>query len=159
MGCDFIVGCVDKLSVRRDLEAFSRRHLIPYLDIGMDVKQLPNGVPEIYGQVILSMPGYPCMRCMGFLKESELAQEAQIYGDAGSKPQVIWSNGVLASTAVGLLVDLLTDWSKKTKGSFYHVFRGSQLLLGPDKRTSMFQEIKCSHFPLQQAGDVQFRKL
>jgi hypothetical protein len=39
--------------------------------------------------------------------------EAEKYGAAGSRPQVVWPNGVLASTAVGLAVQLLTPWHPK----------------------------------------------
>ena len=75
-----------------------------YIDIGMDVHgEKP---PVIGGQVVLSSPGRLCMRCMGLLTEAKLAEEAARYGKAGSRPQVVWPNGVLASTAVGLGVEL-----------------------------------------------------
>jgi hypothetical protein len=51
---------------------------------------------------------------MGFLTDELLTQEAARYGDAGGRPQVIWSNGVLCSAAVGIIVDLLTGWSGRT---------------------------------------------
>ena len=76
IGCDLIIGCVDKFCIRRDLEVFCRRHMIPYLDVGMDVHKLPNGHYEIYGQVIISMANEPCMKCMGFLTEEVLANGA-----------------------------------------------------------------------------------
>src|SRR6266849_8531402 len=50
------------------------------------------------GQVIMSSPDGPCMRCMGFLTGEKLAAEAALYGNAGARPQVVWHNGVLAST-------------------------------------------------------------
>ena len=39
-GCDLVFGCVDTFSERQQLEAFCRRFLIPYVDIGMDVHQV-----------------------------------------------------------------------------------------------------------------------
>src|ERR1017187_2777235 len=110
MRCDLIIGCVDTFAARRDLESFCRRHLIPYIDVGMDVHELSAGQYEIHGQVILSMPGKPCMHCLGFLNEDVLSKEAEKYGDAGSNPQVVWSNGILCSAAVGIAVDVLTNW-------------------------------------------------
>ncbi len=101
MGCDLIIGCVDSFSGRRDLEVFCRRNLIPLIDVGMDVDD-SRGRVEIYGQVILSMPGRPCMHCMGFLNEEVLALEARRYGAAGGRPQVVWSNGLLCSAAIGI---------------------------------------------------------
>jgi molybdopterin-synthase adenylyltransferase len=88
-GCDLIFGCVDGLAERRELEACARRYLIPYIDIGVDVHTVGAEPPQMAGQVILSMPGEPCLTCMGFLSETDLAREAAQYGDAGSRPQVV----------------------------------------------------------------------
>src|SRR5258708_6523505 len=35
--CDVIFGCVDGFQERRMLEVFTRRYVIPYIDIGMDI--------------------------------------------------------------------------------------------------------------------------
>jgi hypothetical protein len=159
IGCDLIIGCVDGFCTRRDLEAFCRRHLIPYVDVGMDVIKSDDNRFEIFGQVILSMPGNPCMHCMGFLTESVLALEAQHYGAAGRRPQVVWSNGLLCSTAVGVVVDLMTDWSQECRGPLYLSFRGSQLVLRPDNRLSAVKGLRCPHFPLIRVGDPVFTPL
>lgn len=152
MRCDLIVGCLDTFAGRRDLEAFCRRHLIPYIDVGMDVQKARDRY-EIVGQVILSMPGQPCMRCMGFLNDRVLAEEARLYGAAGGRPQVVWSNGVLCSAAVGIVVDLLTGWSKSGRECAYFNFRGSDLSLTEDPRLEYVRDNKCLHYPLVQAGD------
>jgi molybdopterin/thiamine biosynthesis adenylyltransferase len=80
--CDIIVGAVDSFIEREQLERFARRHLIPYIDIGMDVHELNNQRFLIAGQVILSIPGNPCMRCCGLITDERLAQEANRYGAA-----------------------------------------------------------------------------
>jgi ThiF family len=159
IGCNLILGCVDSFCTRRDLEAFCRRHLIPYIDVGMDVMKSDDDHFEIFGQVILSMPGNPCMHCMGFLNDSVLALEAQNYGAAGTRPQVVWSNGLLCSAAVGIVVDLITDWSHVCRGPVYLSFRGSQLTLQEDNRLSAVRRLSCQHFPLFQAGDPVFTSL
>lgn len=102
--CQIVFGCVDSYQGRHELEVACRRYLMHYIDIGMDVHGTEK--PVIGGQVILSSPGGICMRCMGFLTDERLAQEAARYGKAGPRPQVVWPNGVLASTAVGLAVIL-----------------------------------------------------
>ena len=159
MECDVIIGCVDTFAARRDIEIFCRRHLIPYIDVGMDVHKSETGRFEIYGQTILSMPGSPCMHCMGFLTSEVLAQEARKYGDAGHNPQVIWSNGLLCSAAVGIAVDLLTDWSVTLRHPVYQCFQGSELSLAPDKRLPALKHHVCPHFPLVETGDAKFRQL
>jgi hypothetical protein len=83
---DIIFGCVDSYAERRDIEIATRRYLIPYVDIGLDVHQTGDEPPRMAGQVILSMPGELCMSCLGFLTETKLAREAEQYGAAGVRP-------------------------------------------------------------------------
>ena len=156
--CDVVIGCVDTFAGRRDLEAFCRRHLIPYVDVGMDVQKLARDRHEIIGQVILSMPGRQCMRCMNFLTDELLAEEARKYGDAGGRPQVVWSNGVICSAAVGALVDLVTRWGRTGCDSLYLNFRGTDLSLQHDPRLQHLS-LSCEHYPLIEAGDPVWKQL
>jgi hypothetical protein len=78
-----IVGSVDSFKERQQLERFARRHLIPYVDIGMDVHKLGDRHYLIGGQVFLSSPGQPCLRCCNIVTDERLEQEALRYGDAG----------------------------------------------------------------------------
>jgi molybdopterin-synthase adenylyltransferase len=55
--CHVIIGCVDSYRERDELERFARRFLIAYIDIGMDVHPLDNGL-VVGGQVVLSLPGH-----------------------------------------------------------------------------------------------------
>jgi|SRR5665213_2933726 len=149
--CDLVFGCLDGFAERRDIEAFLRGHLIPYIDIGMDVDHHDTShPPQIVGQVILSMPGRPCMHCVGFLTEEKLAREAEDYGDAGPMPQVVWPNGVLASTAVGIGVDLLTNWTRRTPDLVFMSYRGNTFELVPDNRLLILKPGQaCPHFPVE----------
>lgn len=105
-----IFGCVDGYQQRDFLESAARRFCVPYIDIGMDIARLAEHHFAIAGQMILSLPGGPCMRCLGFLTPERLAKEENRYGDAGINPQVIWTNGTLASLAVGTFVRLVAPW-------------------------------------------------
>ena len=158
-GCDVIFGCVDGLAERRELEACARRYLIPYIDIGLDVYQASNEPPVMAGQVILSMPGGPCLICLGFLAEDELSKEAAQYGAAGPRPQVVWANGVLASTALGIVVDLLTDWTKSLRNPVYLCYYGNQAVLHSHIRLKYLDRDGCSHYPVEQVGDPYFKAL
>jgi len=150
--CDLIFGCVDGLGNRRDLEATARRYLIPYIDIGLDVHQAGTEPPIMAGQVVLSMPGSLCMHCMGVIQEQALAQEGRRYGDAGLRPQVIWANGVLASTAVGIAIDLLTDWTRKLRNPVYLQYFGNEATVQPSPRLE-FAAKTCKHYPVTNIGD------
>jgi molybdopterin-synthase adenylyltransferase len=153
-GCDLIFGCVDGFVQRRELEACARRYLIPLIDIGMDVHCIADEPPRMGGQVILSMPGGPCMFCLGFLNERVLAQEGERYGDAGSRPQVVWPNGILASSAVGMAVDLLTDWTRSLRNVVYLEYDGNIGTLRPHVRLQYLNHDSCSHYPIDKVGDL-----
>lgn len=151
---DVIVSCVDSYAARQDIEATARRFLIPLLDIGMDVHMVEER-PHVSGQVILSLPGGPCMKCLGFLTNDNLQKEAEQYGEAGARPQVVWTNGVLASIAVGLLVDLLTGWSGvSARGEYLH-FDGNTHSVSRSPRLE-FAPKTCSHFSLIDIGEPVF---
>jgi hypothetical protein len=156
--CDLVVGCVDSYAERQQLEAECRRYLLPYVDIGMDVYQSGEDPPAMSGQVMLSLPGLPCFWCYGFLTEEKLGQEAGKYGNVGGRPQVVWPNGVLASTAVGILVELITGWTNRKDGRIYLEYDGNTGVLQPHIRLRFCGE-NCQHFPVQEAGPIRYREL
>jgi len=110
--CDVVFGCVDSYKDRNELERQVRRYLTPYIDIGMDVGKAASAY-HISGQAALSIPGGACLWCMGILREQLLAEEAADYGNAGIRQQVVWPNGVLASSAVGMFISLILPWAPK----------------------------------------------
>jgi molybdopterin-synthase adenylyltransferase len=145
-----VIGCVDTYKGRDELEIACRRYLMHYIDIGMDVHGKES--PVIGGQVILSSPGGLCMRCMGFLTDEKLAHEAARYGDVGGRPQVVWPNGVLASTAVGLAVELVTNWTRKHRSHAYLVYDGNAGIV-QDSQTLRNLKRNCDHYSSVDVGD------
>ncbi len=158
LACDVVFGCVDSFQDRDELETFCRRHLILYIDIGMDIHQVDGEPPRMAGQVILSAPGHACMKCLGFITTDKLAKEAQAYGAAGPRPQVVWPNGTLASAAVGLTVDALTGWTRKTRAPVYLSYDGNTCLVTEHVRIQ-YAPNHCQHYPLEQAGRPQILTL
>lgn len=150
--CQIVVGCVDSFDERDQLENFCRRHLIAYIDIGMGVQIRPDEPPQMGGQVIMSRPGGPCMRCLGFLTEEKLNDDRSRYGDAGPQPQVIWSNGVLASTAVGIIVDIVTGWSGQNLKTVYLSYDGNTGHVMTHPRLTYLKNPVCAHYPLRLIG-------
>lgn len=152
--CDVLFGCVDTYTERDQLEQLSRRFLIPYIDIGMDVASTSAGY-VLQGQVILSLPGSLCMRCFNFLRPELLELEAQRYGGAGGRPQVIWPNGVLASTAIGLFMQLVLPWhGGGPDGSVMLDYDGNRHTVSVSPRVAALTGVTCSHFGrLEDTGD------
>lgn len=151
MACDIVFGCADSFQDRDELETFCRRHLILYIDIAMDIHQVDDEPPRMAGQVILSAPGHACMKCVGFITPEKLAKEAQAYGAAGPRPQVVWPNGTLASAAVGLAVDALTSWTRKTRAPVYLSYDGNTGFVTEHVRLQYSPKV-CQHYPLTGAG-------
>src|SRR5262249_22748601 len=109
---DILIGCLDTFRARRDVNQFCRRYLIPLVDIGMVMEPRGERVARADGQVIVSMPGLPCMRCW-FLTDALLAREEREHPagydrnpDAPGDPQVVSMNGTLASEACNCVLDL-----------------------------------------------------
>lgn len=140
---------------KAELDQFCRRYLIPYIDMGMDVHSVA-GRYLIAGQVVLSAPGAPCLRCMGIVTDENIKDEARRYGTAGGKPQVVWPNGVLASTAVGLFTQLMCPWHGKVPTGAYLEYDGNKHVLSPSLRYERTKGQPCHHFTAGDLGDAFF---
>jgi hypothetical protein len=90
---------------------------------------------------------------MGFLSDEKLAQEAARYGNVGRRAQVVWPNGVLASTAVGLAVDLVTNWTRKYRSHAYLVYDGNDGSVSESFTMRNLKTQECSHFDVSDIGD------
>jgi molybdopterin/thiamine biosynthesis adenylyltransferase len=151
--CDVVFGCVDSIGEREQIETAARRYLIPYIDIGMDVHKSA-GQYFIGGQIALSMPPGPCLRCMGIVDDRSLELEAKQYGAAGGRPQVVWPNGLLASLAVGYFVQLITPWHRQEHVSVLLEFDGNSQTVFPSNKLHYLESVRCPHFAdLEDLGD------
>jgi molybdopterin-synthase adenylyltransferase len=155
--CSVIFGCVDSYRERSELERFSRRFLIPYIDLGMDVHETSTGF-SISGQTVLSSPGGPCLWCLGILTEDRIRREAANYGNAGSRPQVVWTNGVLASLAVGLFTQLVCPWHTTPQLTACCEFDGNRHRVETN-RFDHAMDLRCHHFNPDELGDAFFSKM
>jgi molybdopterin/thiamine biosynthesis adenylyltransferase len=156
---DLIFGNLDDLSSRLQLEVLARRHLIPYIDIGLGVVTISPQPPRMSGQVMISLPGHPCLRCLGVIDDGALTEEAQRYGDAGHRPQVVWANGLLASTAVGCALEILTGWTSRERVTLLYSYDGNLSTVTPDTRLEFVSSDECPHFPPNQVGPPVFHPI
>jgi len=117
---DVIVGCVDNLHARADLQDMAWRFLIPYVDMGVNIRTIE--IPEtdgprvtIGGNVLTLIPGGFCMWCCGFLSREKLAAELRgpgrnYFENRGGEAQVVSMNGLVASQAATEVLQLLTGF-------------------------------------------------
>lgn len=129
-----VFGCIDGYQERGFLEGAARRFGVPYIDVGMDVAGISGGHYAVAGQIIVSLPRKPCMRCIGFLTPQRLATEENRYGDAGTNPQVVWTNGMLASAAVGEFMKLRTPWSTFANDFVWLELDGNSQTISPSRQ-------------------------
>lgn len=150
---DLIFGCVDGFRERLDLEASARRYAIPYIDIGLRVADPNTPEQRMSGQIVLSMPGTSCFRCMRAITDRDLSEEAEHsggYPGLGPNPQVVWANGTLASHAVGLGLDLLTAWSPAIVPAPYLVYEGNECRV---RERNLGALGPCVHYAVDGVGD------
>jgi hypothetical protein len=117
---DVIVGCLDNLHARADLQELSWRFLIPYVDVGVNIRAINDPEPDgprvsIGGNVLTLIPGGFCMWCCGFLSKEKLDAELagpnrNYFENRAGEAQVVSLNGIAASQAVTEVLQLLTGF-------------------------------------------------
>jgi len=116
---DVIVGCVDNLQTRADLQEFAWRHVVPFVDVGVGIRARAGTATEprvgVGGNVLVLLPGGFCMWCCNFLSEEKLRNELQgrtrsYFENKSGEAQVISFNGVVASQGVSEIIQLLTGF-------------------------------------------------
>jgi molybdopterin/thiamine biosynthesis adenylyltransferase/proteasome lid subunit RPN8/RPN11 len=127
---DIIVGCVDTFRAREAINLFCRRYMIPLVDIGVTLDSRGERLIRADGQLIVTMPGRPCMRCW-FLTDAVLDREQRErpagYNrnpNAPGDPQVVSMNGTLASEACNCVLDLITSYSGGERGARWWIYDG-----------------------------------
>jgi molybdopterin-synthase adenylyltransferase len=72
---------------------------------------------------------------------------------AGARSQVVWPSGVLASTAVGVAVDLVTNWTRKQRSHAYLVYDGNEGTIKESTTLRQLNTVVCTHFGESDVGD------
>src|ERR1700730_436500 len=97
------------------------------------------------------------MWCMGILDRHNISAQVRGYGAAGGgRPRVVWPNGILASTAVGLFVQLVAPWHEHPISTAYLEYDGNSHTLKPSNRLPACAGRRCSHFHPAARGDAFF---
>jgi molybdopterin/thiamine biosynthesis adenylyltransferase len=112
---DIIVGCVNNLHARADLNEIAWRHCIPLVDIGMRITTDSSGrLTGVPGQRSTVLPGGPCLWCTDFLTDEKLRGEtggrgrSYLQGPNDRDALVSCFNGVLAGEAAAEVLRLLS---------------------------------------------------
>lgn len=122
-----IIGCVNNLNARADLQEIAWRYCIPYIDIGLGLYPLHpddefSEIAAISGNVFTAVPGGACLWCTGFLTDKKLEMEAganrsylrtnlTLQKRQQAAAYVSSFNGVLAGLAAGDLLQLMLGYA------------------------------------------------
>ncbi|MEK6299803.1 MAG: ThiF family adenylyltransferase [Acidobacteriota bacterium] len=125
---DLIVGCVNNLNARADVQEIAWRYCIPYVDIGLGLYPFDpdDGLSEIAaigGNVCAAVPGGACLWCTGFLTDEKVQRESgggdrsylrtaiAARNGRNSAAYVATFNGVLAGLAVSDVLQLILGYA------------------------------------------------
>lgn len=126
-----VISCVDSFLVREQINTFCRRHHLPLIDIGMNIRTHAERLESANGQVIVVLPDSECLRCTPLLSDAVLERERRERPPgydrnpyAAGDPQVVSMNGVLASEACNHALDLITGYSNGARGAGWWGYDG-----------------------------------
>ncbi len=147
---DLVLGAVDGVRARHNIEAICRTALVPYIDIGLKIDIADDGsVRGIGGQVFCSMPGRACMHCVAIVTGEGMLRDREEYAVGDPDQQVISLNGVLASQAADTAISLLTGFEPKFPPRLLVRYDGLLHRMLPDPDV---ERIVCPHYIESEAG-------
>lgn len=147
---DLVLGAVDGVRARHNIETICRAALVPYIDIGLKIDLDDDGsVIGIGGQVFCSMPGRVCMQCVAIVTEEGMSHDREEYAVGDPDQQVISLNGVLASQAADTAISLLTGFAPQFPPRCLVRYDGLLHRMLPDPDA---ERIVCRHYPGSNAG-------
>ncbi len=77
---DLVIACVDSFLAREQLNAFCRRHHLPLIDVGMNIKSKGEQLERGEGQTVVVLPDSSCLRCTSLLSDAVLEREKRDVG-------------------------------------------------------------------------------
>jgi hypothetical protein len=145
-----------------DIASFVPASLRTLADPQKDLPRIAKDA-ELISEIEASVHTFPThhrlARCMGIIDDRGLELEAQMYGAAGGRPQVVWPNGVLASLAVGLFAQLVTPWSKTEDLPILLEYDGNAQTVLPSSKLFYLKGRECTHFAgLASLGDPFWKR-
>lgn len=147
---DVVIGAVDGIRARSNLEQICRNAIVPYIDIGLGIDVGDDGsVRAIGGQIATSLTGGPCLRCLEIVTETGLTDDREEYLVGAPDQQVISMNGVLASQAVNHVLAILCQYAPNFAVPAIVRYDGLLYRMIPD--AAVLHDV-CPHFDLDSAG-------
>lgn len=135
LDADVVMGCTDSMASRAVLNQLAYQHLVPCIDLGVQIKVSEGRVESVAGRVQMLAPGLPCLVCANlinaerarveFMTPEQRLRDAYVQGSAVPQPAVISLNSTVASAAVTMLLGATIGFPTEARWLSYDAKRGS----------------------------------
>lgn len=148
VGVDILFGCTDSHGSRAVLQQIAYQYLIPCIDMGSTIIASNGNITHIHGRVQMLTPGMPCLTCSQLLDSNEVRRDMMtefekktdpyIVGVHEPAPAVMSLNGTVASLAVTMFLNVVTEMGGNTRHLLYNGISSSLRAIAPKAQHNCF---------------------
>jgi molybdopterin/thiamine biosynthesis adenylyltransferase/proteasome lid subunit RPN8/RPN11 len=116
---DFVFCCTDSHGSRAVLNQFAYQYLVPTIDMGVVIAARAGNVTHVAGRTQMLAPGLACLTCGNLLDAEQVRRDLMtdferqadpyILGDPEPAPAVVSLNSTMASLAVTMFLNAVTE--------------------------------------------------
>jgi molybdopterin/thiamine biosynthesis adenylyltransferase len=128
-----VIGCVDSVKPRIELDILCRRLGLTYVDVGTGFgRDAAQTITDSGGQVLVSRAGGACLMCLGFTHLLD-TRDYLVPGGTEAEPSVLTLNAVMAAVAVDLAVAIAAGHPREHNKVMYSRdrFTAASMLIPP----------------------------
>lgn len=145
---DILFGCTDSHGSRAVLQQIAYQYLVPCIDMGSTIIAENGEITHIHGRVQMLAPGMPCLTCCQILDSNEIRRDMMteyerktdpyIVGAREPAPAVMSLNATVASLAVTMFLNTVTDMGGNARHLLYNAMSSSLRVIAPKAQPGCF---------------------
>lgn len=145
---DILFGCTDSHGSRAVLQQIAYQYLVPCIDMGSTIIALNGKITHVHGRVQMLAPGMPCLTCCQLLDTNEVRRDMMteferktdpyIVGAREPAPAVMSLNATVASLAVTMFLNTVTEMGGDARHLLYNAISSSLRVIAPSAQRDCF---------------------
>lgn len=145
---DILFGCTDSHGSRAVIQQIAYQYLVPCIDMGSTIIASNGKITHIHGRVQMLTPGMPCLTCSQLLDTNEVRRDMMtefekktdpyIVGAREPAPAVMSLNATVASLAVTMLLNTVTEMGGNARHLLYNAMSSSLRSIAPTAQKNCF---------------------
>lgn len=145
---DFLFGCTDSHGSRAVIQQIAYQYLVPCIDMGSTIIASNGKITHIHGRVQMLAPGMPCLTCSQLLDTNEVRRDMMtefekktdpyIIGAREPAPAVMSLNATVASLAVTMFLNTVTEMGGDARHLLYNAISSSLRTIATAAQPSCF---------------------